>query len=97
MTKLTKAQSVAASLIVPFLVQAAIIVPAQKLNLWLSGILSIANFAVFGISSGAGFVFIIRRFRSSAIAIALVYFPAIIYLLVYFSLTLIGRVFGDWL
>jgi hypothetical protein len=47
------------------------------------------------VSSVAGFLFLARRFRRFALLIGLLYFPAMIAALVYFSLLVVGYVFND--
>lgn len=46
-------------------------------------------------SSVIGFLFIARRFRRYALLIGMIYFPAMIAALVYFSLLVVGYVFND--
>ena len=54
-------------------------------------------FFVFSVlfSSVIGFLFIARPFRRYALLIGMIYFPAMIAALVYFSLLVVGYVFND--
>ena len=55
------------------------------------GILSMIGSAVFG------FIFLARRWRRYAIVIGIVYFPAMIALLLYVSLIVQGNLLSNWL
>ena len=88
---LRRSQPWIAAVCVPFAVQLPLTLIGRYVP-WMPWLFSI--FSVL-FSSVIGFLFIARPFRRYALLIGMIYFPAMIATLVYFSLLVVGYVFND--
>jgi hypothetical protein len=85
------------ALLVPFAVQAPLLILLKKLEAvrpMPSWVLINSDYAIFGISLASGCFFLVRCLRSYAIPVAVLYLPGMYYLLMYFSIGVIGYVYG---
>jgi hypothetical protein len=85
------AQAWLAAICAPFAIQFALTLIGNSVPLmpWLFSILSLL------VSSIIGFLFVARPFRRYALLIGVIYFPAMIASLIYFSLLVVGYLFND--
>jgi hypothetical protein len=98
---------ITASIVVPFLIQAPLIILHKELNQQLTPyqaggladvVLVILGCSTFYISTCAGLALLIREFGwPSAYVVLLVYVPIIFGLLMLFSIGVIGQLYGDYL
>jgi hypothetical protein len=84
--------NIAVSICLPFVVQALWLMFNEQFHP------SLPPYAayVFLVSAALGFVCLAFEFRLYSIPLALVYFPAMFYLLIGFSFAFVGWVYHDW-
>jgi hypothetical protein len=90
-TSVSKSQPWIAAVCVPFAVQLPLTLIGNYIP-WLPWLFSIVSLLF---SSFLGFVFIAKPCRRYALLIGLIYFPAMIAALIYFSILVVGNVFND--
>jgi hypothetical protein len=82
-----------ASVIVPFVLQALWLVAYRTFELRPPEVIETYAFLAAAL---VGFVFLAREFRLYSLLMALVYFPAMAYALIWFSFVFVGGVYHDW-
>ena len=80
-----------AALVVPLIVQTAYLVLSRQIPsfTWRG------DYGALMVSAAAGFTFMIRQYRWWSVVVGLAYFPAALVILFYFSLVLLGAIYGD--
>jgi len=87
---------VGCSLVIPFLLQMALVAAIRRMRMDGSQLVTNAHIFALIFSASSGFAFVSRVLdRRQAILVGLLYFPAMIALLLYFSLVFVARAFGD--
>jgi hypothetical protein len=81
----------------PFVIQAILLIGARKIEAATvapSAVIGTIDYASLVVSTVIGFVFLWQWLRLYSLAIAVIYFPAMYYLLVSFSFAVIFQLYG---